>query len=181
MGHIHHHSKAIHFANDPLAEFVQAARLACLIPTGTSPPCTYAPRWRHVTNAKIVIAFDVFKLFIDRVAAFESHQNRKPPTRRIPANILSSKSQSPGFRMIFDKVKDRIDLFFSAVDRRRPANSVYRGLNPYREEFCIKSALFHPESIYMPIGESFIDIDTFINHTLRCVGVHINGDWMPHG
>jgi len=29
----------------------------------------------------------------------------------------------------------------------------------------------------MPIGESFIDIDTFINHTLRCVGVHINGDW----
>src|SRR6266481_60559 len=80
--------------------------------------------------------------------------------------------------MIFDKVEDRIDLFFSAVGRLRPANSVKRGLNPNRKEFCIKSPLFHPEGVDMPIGESLIDIDTFINHTLRCVCVHINGDRM---
>src|SRR5438132_939540 len=87
MRNINHHSEPIHLANHLFAKISETARLSDLISRRSGPAGAYGPCPRHVTDAHLVIALDVFNSFVDGIAAFQTHQRGHPATGGNAPNV----------------------------------------------------------------------------------------------
>ena len=172
---VNQHAEPAHLADDPATEVVESARPAFRVAGRAGPTQTVSPRRRHVAHAHLVVAPDRFEFFVNRVAAFESHERGELIVRGGAADVRGG-GERPDFGVLFGEGADGRDLLVGARDGARPAAPVELRLDPDGEELRVEAALAHARGVEVRGREPAADVRALVNDELHGVGVHIHGD-----
>ncbi len=172
MRNIHHHSLAVHFANDFLAILGQAI-VRRLVGGGVRPFIVVKMRKRHVPHAEIAEDAHHADVVPNHVPAFDANQRGYFSFGLRLANVGSSAREHHVLGILADIFVNRVNLVERFLNCRRTHRAT---VNPNRKENRIHSAFLHARNVDVTVGIAFGEIEVFRKETLCRVVVRIQHD-----
>jgi hypothetical protein len=78
--------------------------------------------------------------------------------------------------MLRCQITNRFDLNVRAFDRGRSSTAKQIRIYPDRKKLGIESSVLRPRGIQVAVRKLLLQIDMFINQTLRRISVHVHDD-----
>ncbi len=170
VGNIHHHAKAVHFANDIFAKIGQPL-VHRRIGRGVRPFIVAAVRQRHIAHAEPRIRAQHAQIIGDHVPALDAHQRRDLALLASFANFRSRCGENDIVRVPAHLLAHRIDLIERVLDGFRPRD--FAG-NPDGKENRAESAFLHPRNIDAAGIAARPQVKSAVEKALRRVVVRIH-------
>src|SRR5689334_1377024 len=115
-------------------------------------------------------------MFIDCVTTFEPQERGYLSISNCTTNIGCIAGKLPGFRMLLGEVLHCRYLIVCSFNRSWSATTKHLWFNPNRKELCVQSTGLCSHGIEVTVVQLLLKIDFFIEYSLHCVNVHVDGD-----
>ena len=170
---VHDDAKAVHFADDVLAEIGEAVVLG-LVGGGIGPIGVAHVRERHVTNTESGEGAEDSEIVGDHVAAFDTDEGGDFVLGVGCADFVGSGGEDEIVGMLANGFADGVDLIESLLDGLRAGDLAG---NPDGEEEGGEAAIAHARDVYAAVGVASGEIEFGVEEALGgvVVGVDDNG------
>ncbi len=169
---VHHHTEAVHFAHDILAEIAQAI-VHGLVSGGIGPLVIAAVRQGHVADTERRETAQHAKVAVNHGAAFNTHERGDLAFFVRFANFPRGGGQHDVMRMLANLFAHGINLLQRLMHRFRSGNLAG---NPDGEKNGAEPAFFHARNIYAAVGGALAEIEFAVEKALRGVIVRVYYD-----